>query len=188
MPSLSGVPLSPAAGRLLSAALLLVAWGMSGLPPFQRRMAGAFSAPVAAILLARVGMDAAPEGLAYWRTIAFPVLVAALWVAAFRKRLELVALAGGFLGLLSLDPDGVAGGYLLLAVAILFEVRSRTGEDRWWIRVLLVILAALGGIEAATGALRVEVVYSVLALIGVGVALVTAGPISGGIFGATRDK
>jgi hypothetical protein len=188
MPSLSDVPLSPAAERLFSAALLLVAWGMSGLPPFHRRMAGAFSAPAAAILLARVGMDAAPEGLGYWRTIVFPVLVAALWYAALRKRPELVAAAGGFLGLLSLDPDGLVGGYLLLAAAILLEVGSRTGEDRWWIRAPLVFLAALGGIEALTGTLRVEVVYSVLAVIGAGVALVTAGRISSGIFGATRDK
>jgi hypothetical protein len=188
MPSLPDVPLSPAAERLLSAALLVVVWGMSGLPPFHRVMAGALSAPAAALLLVRVGMGPVAEGLEYWRTIAFPILVAALWVAAFRQRLDLVALAGGFLGMLSLDPDGVIGGYLLLAAAILREVGSRAGEDRGWIRVVPVILTACGGIEALTGTLRVEVVYSVLALIGVGVALATAAPISRGIFGATRDK
>jgi hypothetical protein len=181
MPSLPDVPLSPAAERLISSALLLVVWGMSGLPPFHRPMTGALSAPAAALVLTRVGMEAVPDGLAYWRTMAFPILVVALWVAGFRKRLDLVAVAGGLLGLLSLDPDGILGGYLLLAAAILLEVGSRTS-------IVLVLLGACGGIAALTGTLRVEVVYSVLALIGVGVALATAGPISRGIFGATRDK
>lgn len=188
MASLPDVPISPAAERLLSAVLLVVVWAMSGLPPFHRAMAGGFSAPAAALLLVRVGVDAVPQGLEYWRTIAFPILVAALWISALRKRLDLVALAGGFLGLLSLDPDGVIGCYLLLAAAVLLEVGSRAGEASGWIRGVLMFLAALGGIEALTGTLRVEVVYSVLALIGVGVSLVTAAPISRGIFGATRDK
>ena len=169
MPSLTNVPLSPAAERLISFALLLVVWGMSGLLPFHRPMTGALSALAAALILTRVGMEAVPEGLAYWRTMAFPILVVALWVAGFQKRLDLVAVAGGLLGLLSLDPDGILGGYLLLAAAILLEVGSRVG-------VVLVLLAACGGIAALTGALRVEVVYSVLALIGVGVALATAEP------------
>jgi hypothetical protein len=172
--SLHDVPLSPPAERLLSAVLLLVAWGASGLT-------GVLSAPAAALLLTRVGMEAVPEGLAYWRTIAFPVLVVALWFAALRKRLDLVAVAGGFLGLLSLDSDGVRGGYLLLAAAILLEVWPR-------IPIALVVLAGWGGIEALTGTLRVEVVYGVLAMVGVGVALTTAGPTSRGIFGATRGK
>ena len=181
MSSLPDVPLSPAAERMLAAALLLAAWGTSGLPPFHRQMVGALSAPAAALLLTRVGMEAVPDGLGYWRTIAFPILVAALWFAGFRKRLDLVAVAGGFLGLLSLDPDGVVGGFLLLAAAILLGVGPR-------IRIVLVLLAGWGGIEALTGTLRVEVVYSVLAMVGVGVAVATAGPIGRGIFGATRFK
>jgi hypothetical protein len=172
--SLQDVPLSPAAERLLSAVLLLVAWGAGWLT-------GALSAPAAALLLTRVGMEAVPEGLAYWRTIAFPLLVVALWFAGLRKRLDLVAVAGGFLGLLSLDSDGVLGGYLLLAAAILLEVGPG-------IPIVLVLLAGWGGIEALTGTLRVEVVYSVLAMVGVGVALATAGPTSRGIFGAMRGK
>jgi hypothetical protein len=181
MLTLPNIPLSPAAERMLSAVLLVAAWGASGLPPFHRQMTGVLSAPAVALLLTRVGMEAVPDGLGFWRTIAFPILVAALWFAAFRKRLDLVAVAGGFLGLLSLDSDGIVGGFLLLAAAILLGVGPR-------IRIVLMLLAAWGGIEALTGTLRVEVVYSILAMVGVGVALATAGPIGHGIFGAMRSK
>src|SRR5262245_58167822 len=158
MPSLPEVPLSPAAERLISAALLLVAWGGSVLPPFHRQVTGPLSEPAAALLLSRVGMKLVPEGLAYWQTLAFPLLVAALWLAGFRKWMDLVAVAGGFLGLLSLDADGILGGYLLPAAAVLLAV----GSGMW---VVLVLLAVVGGIEALTGTLRVEVVYSVLAAV-----------------------
>ncbi len=184
MPSLPNVPLRPAAERLIAAAFLLVAWGASGLPPFHRQMAGALSAPAAALLLTRVGAEAMPEGLAYWRTIAYPILVVTLWYAGFRKRLDLVAVAGGFLGLLSLDSDGILGGYLLLAAAVILVL----SEPRPGIRIAVVLLAGAGGLEALTGSLRVEVVYSVIAAAGVGVALATTGPSSRGIFGAMRGK
>ena len=173
MRSLPDVPLSPAAERLVSAALLIVTGAMS-------LLIGAAAAPAAAVLLTRVGMGSLPDGLEYWRTIAYPLLVIALWVAAFRRRPDLVAVAGAFLGLLSLDRDGIAGGCILLVAALLLGLRRRYAPDRGWVRVLLAFLLASGGLEALTGALRVEVFYSVLATLGVGVALVTASPMSRG--------
>ena len=104
----------------------------------------------------------------------------ALWIAAFRRRPDLVAVAGALLGLLSLDRDGVIGGTALLLAALLLEVRSRSGLDRGWTRILLGVLLVFGGIEALTGALRAEVFYSVLATVGAGVALVRASPVSRG--------
>ena len=78
---------------------------------------------------------------------------------------------------MSLDPSGIAGGFLLLGAAIGIEVVSRTRGRSLAGRIALGILLALGGVEALTGTLRVEVVYSVLAAIGVGGArLATAAP------------
>jgi hypothetical protein len=173
MRSLPDAPLSPAAERLFSASLLVVAGAMS-------LLVGAPAAPAAAVLLTRVGMGSLPSGLEYWRTIAYPVLVIALWVAAFRRRPDLVAVAGTLMGLLSLDRDGIAGGCILLVAAVLIDMRRRGALDGGWVRVLLAFLLASGGIEALTGALRVEVFYSVLAALGVGVALATASPMSRG--------
>jgi hypothetical protein len=175
MQALSDVPLSPLAERLVASLMLAVAWAMSGLWPFHRQLAGALSGPTAALLLYRVGAGAAPDGLVYWRTIAFPVLVIGLWHAALTGRLQLVAIAGGLLGLLSLEASGIAGGFGLLAAAIGLEMLSRTQTSPALARIGVTVLAAWGGIEALTGALRVEVVYSVLAAVGVGVIPVTAG-------------
>ena len=182
---LAELPLSPAAERVVASALLIVAWALSGLPPFHRQIAGALSAPAAALLLYRIGADALPDGIAYWRTIAFPVLVIGLWLSAFAQRSTLVAVAGGLLGLLSLEASGIRGGCLLLALAVGVEVLSRSDDGARW-RIALVMLAVWGGIEALTGTLRVEVVYGVLAAIGAGVALATAG--SNGPGYIWRDK
>ena len=180
MGSLSEVPISPPAERLLVPGLLIAAWAMSGVPPFHRQLVGAFSAPAGALLLYRIGVGAMPEGIAYWRTITYPILVVGLWLSALTRRTALVAVAGGLLGVLSLDPSGVAGGFLLLGTAIGIEVASRTHGRSLAGRIALGILLALGGVEALTGTLRVEVVYSVLAAIGVGVTLATAAPNSRG--------
>ena len=176
MSSLSDVPISPPAERLLVPGLLIAAWAMSGVPPFHRQLVGALSAPAGALLLYRIGVSAMPEGITYWRTIVYPILVVGLWLSALTRRTALVAVAGGLLGVLSLDPSGIVGGFLLLGAAIGIEVASRTHGRSLAGRITLGILLALGGVLALTGTLRVEVVYSVLAVIGVGVTLATAAP------------
>ncbi|MBA3260650.1 MAG: hypothetical protein H0T68_14440 [Gemmatimonadales bacterium] len=174
--ALPAIPLSPAAERLLAAALLLVAWALGGLWPVHRQVAGALIAPAGALLIYRVGAAAMPAGLAYWRAAIFPLLVIGIWHAALARRLELVAVGGGLLGMASLDRNGIAGAGWLLATAVGLEVLRRTGVDGPLARSALIVTAAWGGLEAATGGLRTEVVYTVLAAGGAALGFMKARP------------
>ncbi len=173
------IPLSPAAERLLAPPLLLVAWALGGLWPLHRQLPGALTAPAGALLIYRVGAAAMPEGLAYWRGAVFPLLVIGIWHAALARRLELVAVGGGLLGLASLDRNGIAGAGWLLATAAGMEVLRRTRVGGALARGALIAMAGWGGVEATTGGLRAEVVYTVLAAAGAGVAMMARAPSSG---------
>jgi len=176
---LPAIPLSPAAERLLAPALLVVGWALGGLWPLHRQLPGALTAPAGALLIYRVGAAALPEGLAYWRGAIFPLLVIGIWHAAFARRLELVAVGGGLLGLASLDRNGIAGAGWLLATAAGMEVLRRTGVGGALARGVLIVMAGWGGVEAATGGLRTEVVYTVLAAAGAAAAMMARAPSSG---------
>lgn len=169
--ALPQIPMSPAAERLAAPGLLVVSWALSGLWPFHRQLPGALTAPACGLLLYRVGLEVMPDGLAHWRPAAFPVLVVGIWHAALGGRPELLAVGGGLLGLASLNDDGIAGAAWLLAAGVGLEVLRRTRVDSKAARVIVAVLAAWGGFEAATGGLRAEVVYTVLAAAGVAVAL-----------------
>ena len=168
--ALPGVPLSPAAERLVAPALLLVAWAISGLWPFHRQLPAAVFGPVGALLLLRVGLPVAPEGIEHWRPLAVPVLVLGLWHAAAWGRWPALAVAGGLIGIVSPSAEGVVGGMLLLAVAVVLEL------VRWpVVRVVAVVAGAWGGLLALTAGLRGEVVYSVFGVVGLGLILIGRG-------------
>lgn len=178
MPALREVPLSPAAEQLVSPAVLLVAYVLGGLWPFHRHVPGAWTASAGALLLFRVGWSAFPSGLAHWQTAVFPLLALGMWHAAWTRRLSLVAVGGALLGVASLDPRGLAGAPWLLAAAIALELPlHRRG-------LIAAGLGAWGGIEVATGGLRTETVYTVLAAAAVAVALIP--PTGRSIFGPTK--
>jgi hypothetical protein len=181
MPALPLVPLSPAAERLVAPLLFLAAWGAAGLWPLHRQLPGALTAPAAAIMLARAGLVALPDGLAYWRPIAYPLLVVGMWHASLAGRAELLAAGGALLGLLSLDPHGISGAAWLLAVGVGLVVTSAWGLDRPWSRLALILAAAWGTLEVTAGGLRVEVVYTVLAVVGAGFAMMARAPKKGDV-------
>lgn len=177
--NLAALPVSPAAERLLAPVLLLVTWALGGLWPLQGQIAGPLAAPAGAILLHRIGLALVPAGLAHWRAAFFPLLVVGIWHAALTRRLAGVAVGAGLLGIASLDPDGIAGGGWLLATAAALEALRRAGTGSRLARVPLVLAATWGGIQAATGGLRAEVVYTVLAVAGAGWAITARAPSKG---------
>lgn len=168
MTALAELPLSPAAERLLAPALLLGAWALSGLWPLHRQMPAAFTAPVAALLLARVALPAVPEGLEDWRALAMPVVVAGTWHAALTGRMSRLAVGLAWVGLLAPDGEGLAGAGLLLAAALLAEldgpIARVTGRPVSGTRVAMGLAAGAGGLLAVTAGLHGEVVYTVLAV------------------------
>jgi hypothetical protein len=176
MTALATLPLSPAAERLLAPAFLLSAWALCGLWPLHRQTPAAFTAPVGALLLARVAFPAMPDGLEHWRPLAMPVVVAGIWQAALAGSPPRLAVGLAWVGLLAPDGQGLAGAALLLAAALLAELADpiARGDGRLaaGARVALGLTAGCGGLLAVTAGLRGEVVYTVLA---VGGAVAAAG-------------
>ena len=162
-------PLSPAAELLVSPALLLAAWGTTGLWPFQRQVPGALLAPLGALLLARVAFPLVPGGLEYWRPLAVPLAVLGVWQAAAHGRWPLVLAGAGFLGVVAGAPDGFAAAGLLLAGGLAVELRAGIGALRGVRAVVYAAmwpLAAWAGLRVVEQALRGEVVYTTLGVLG----------------------
>jgi hypothetical protein len=174
--ALPSVPLSPAAEALLTPALLLVVWSVSGLWPFHRQVPGALLAPVGALLLLRIGHPLVPGGLEQWQPLAVPVMVAGIWHAAVHRRWPLLAAGAGLLGIVVLSPVGTVGAAWLLGAGLLLEVSamrapSESGVTRA-IRILAWVAAAWGGVLVLEGGLRSEVVYSAFGAAGLALIIV----------------
>lgn len=170
------LPLSPAAERMLSLVIVLLIWLFSALWPLRpRRLAAALTAPLALLLLIRVGLPATPVGLAHWQPLAFPLAVIGIWAAALARHPSMLLRAGAMLGLASLDPRGLAGAAVLLLTVIGREWIDRTRKEQvgWGpvARAGIAAAAAWGGLAAAAGGLRAQVVYTVLGAIGTAVGL-----------------
>ncbi len=175
--ALPTVPLSPAAESLVTPALLLVAWGVSGLWPFHWQVPGALLGPVGGLLLLRIGHPLVPGGLEQWQPLAVPVLVVGLWHAAARDRWPLSAAGAGLLGIVTLSPAGASGAAWLFGAGLLLEVSGmRPPSDGGVTRAIATsawVAAAWGGLLVLEGGLRSEVVYSAFAA--AGLALIIAG-------------
>jgi hypothetical protein len=165
--SLPDLPWSPAAEQLLAALMLLAAWAMSGLWPLHREEPAALTAPVAALLMARVALPAFPDGLAHWRALAMPVVL----VGGFHGVLtgnRSAALAGlAWVGLATATGRGEAGSGLVLVGALLLVFEEHLGTGA---RIVAGLIAAFaigtGALLVAEAGLRTEVVYSVCAVAG----------------------
>jgi hypothetical protein len=180
MSGLPDVPLSPPAQVLLAPALLLVALGFAGSWPFHRQVPGVLLAPVGALLLARVGTVALPDGMEHWRALAFPIVTVAIWHAALTRCPARAAAGGALIALCSLAPTGRAASSWLLAAAIVFE------SSQWspWfgprgirevIRRICWVAMGWGGLLALEAGFQAEVVYSILGALGIATGIALSG-------------
>jgi hypothetical protein len=173
------VPLSPAAESLVAPALLLVGWSVAGLWPLHRQVPGALIGPLGALLLVRIGLPLAPDGLEYWRPLAVPLLFAGIWHAAAVARWPLLLAGAGLLGVAGLTPAGASGARWLLGSAFVLELcsmlRLPVGAVRL-ARMAAWISAAWGGLLVLEGGLRGEVVYTALGAAALALLIVSRSP------------
>jgi len=163
--SLSDLPWSPAAEQLLSALLLLAAWAMSGLWPLHGEEPAALTAPVAALLIARVALPAFPDGLEHWRALVLPVVLVGGFhgVLSGNRSAALVALA--WVGLAAATGQGQAGaGLVLLAAVILVAAERLRAPVQLVARLIAALATGTGALLVAEAGLRTEVVYTVCAV------------------------
>lgn len=163
---LAGGPFSPPAERLLTILLGLGPLTLAGLFPFHQAPWRLSLAPLAAILLARVLIQALPEGLGDWQAPAMLWLAVALAVAAFQRRWAAALVAGGIIGMWSGRPESifpgvitVVGGCLLDTGLLSHRTQPESPRDRAWLAAPAVALVLL--LEAG---LRSQVLLSVFAL------------------------
>jgi hypothetical protein len=165
--SLPDLPWSPAAEQLLGALLLLAAWAMSGLWPLQRQEPAALTAPVAALLMARVALPAFLDGLEHWRALVMPVvLVGGLHAMLTGNRSA--ALAGlAWVGIATAIGQGQAGAGLVLLGGVIFLGAERMGARlEVGARLLATLAVGSGALLVTEAGLRTEVVYTVCAVAG----------------------
>ena len=170
MSGLDSLPFSPAAEVMVGAALLVVSWLLTGLWPLQRWSPGPLVAPGAAILLARVGLVAAPGGLEHWRTIAALLAMLGIWHAAASGWSAGMAVGGAWLALISLDPSGIVAAAWLLPSAVVLDLaggeRAESSPRYRWSRDVAWMAAGWGGLLAIGAGLHGEVVYTMLSAAG----------------------
>jgi hypothetical protein len=167
--ALSVVPLSPAAESLVVPVLLLVGWSVAGLWPLHRQVPGALVGPLGALVLVRIALPLAADGLEYWQPLVVPVLVAGIWHAAAVARWPLLATGAGLLGVAGLTPEGLTGAGWLLNSGLVLELCSVLGLPVGVVRLARVaawIAGAWGGLLVLQGGLRGEVVYTALGAAG----------------------
>ncbi len=177
MATLPLVPLSPAAESLLAPALLLAGWGIAGLWPFHRQSGGVLSALLGVLLVVRVGVPLCPDGIEQWRPLLAPILVLGIWHGAARSRWSAVAIGSAWVGLLSVAPAGIVGAAVLLTAAFAVELPGFLRPSPSTTRVAAALgtaLGSVGGLLALEAALGTEVVYTVLAAVGLAVIAVQA--------------
>ncbi|HEU5040946.1 MAG TPA: hypothetical protein VFT84_09015, partial [Gemmatimonadales bacterium] len=170
------LPLSPAAERLLGLLLFAAVVVLGGPWPLRQPLDGVLTAPLGALLLIRLALPAAPEGLAHWRAAAFPLVVVGLWHASLTRRTPALAVGGALLGLASLDAAGIRGAGWLLACGIGLALSAGRGERGALFRSVLAAAGWLGALDVLAGGLRTEAVYSVVAALAGLLALAGRGP------------
>ena len=164
--------------------LLLAAWATSGLWPWHRQEPAALTAPVAALLMARVAIPAVPDGLEHWRALAFPVVLLGLCHGALTRRRAESIVALAWVGLVTATPmrpgrrRAPAAGWSGARARRAAAGSRRSGRSEA-LRVGAALVLGTGALARDRGRSRDEVVYSVLAaaalVAGAGVAAVGSG-------------
>jgi len=175
--SLPDAPLSPAAEVWIVPWLCVGAWGLAGLWPVQGLVPPPILAPLAGLVMVRLGVDALPEGTQAWQTIVAPVTVVALWWAATTAR-EAMGLAAVAMFAAITATQGHGDAALLLfglagVSAALPLVPFPISAPRWLPPRLRWLIPAIAAWPALEAGLRSQVAYTVL--MAGGVALAAAG-------------
>jgi hypothetical protein len=173
-------PFSVAAEIRLVPWIALVAFGLAGLWPFHGRVFP-LAAPLAGVILLRLGVDLLPAGWEHWAPLFMPILLLALWHGAVtlddrrveRRRLIEILVALALFGLLA-NNEGSNGAYWLLGAAAL--VSWSTGLSYlptvpWGLGRLVWLPLAWAAMLILTGGLRAQVTWSVLAAAAIAAAL-----------------
>jgi len=164
--SLPEAPFSPAAEAWIVPWLCLAAWGLSGLWPLQGLVPPPILAPLAGLLMVRIGADALSQGMQGWQAVVAPLAVVSLWWAGATARPAMGLAAAGLFGAMS-APAGRGDGPMLLfgtagVAAALPYVPTLVTAPRWLPYRLAWLIPAVAAWPVLEAGLRNQVAYSAL--------------------------
>jgi hypothetical protein len=111
----------------------------------------------------------------HWRPIAVPLAMLALWHAGARRWEPGLVVGAAWLALVSVapPPEGIVAAAWLLLAGLALELLDREGEarPRRWARGIALLASGWGGLLALKAGLHGEVAYTVLASMGVVLAI-----------------
>ncbi len=150
----------------------VAAFGLAALWPVHGLIPRGVLAPVGGILLLRLGADLLPAGLYVWQPVLSPLALVSVWWGALTGRATLLLTGWAFQALVTGLPDARPGALGLLWVALGLGMLGGVPErHRSKVTRVLFAFAAVGIIWTLPAMLQTQLVYSLLALGGVGVAL-----------------
>lgn len=165
--ALPDAPYSNSFQLLVTPILLLAAWPLLHLAPFQTARQGPAAPVLGAVLLFRLGPTALSSGVVHWQPALFLLLVLAAVAAVVRRNDATLLTAFGVGGILSLAPTAGWTGLGLVVLACVLAGAGRitaTGYGLSGIGQRLATLVPVAGValllSTLEGMLGVEVVYS----------------------------
>jgi hypothetical protein len=173
--TLSEAPFSSAAEAWIVPWLCIAAWGLSGLWPIQGVVPPPILAPLAGLLMVRIGVNALPEGMQGWQTVVAPLAVMSLWWAGITARPAMGLAAAGMFGAMAV-PAGQGDGPMLLfgmagVAAVLPFVPAQVSTPAWLPARLGWLVPAVAAWPVLEAGLRSQVAYSVLMAAGLSAAV-----------------
>lgn len=161
-------PFSPAAESLLVPLLGLASLGFFGMRPLERIAPRSVLALGGAAILLRVAGTAFPGGVAAWETVAIPLGVVSIGIAALAR--DALAAAAGMAWIACFSSGGVAGAWWLAAAVSAASVLERaegalTPAARTAAVAAAAASAAYGAVLGLDAVLRTETFYGLLAWI-----------------------
>lgn len=179
MGGLAGEPLSVAAENRIVPWLGLAAWGFAGLWPLHGVVLP-LAAPLAGVLLIRLGAYALPNGMEHWAPVFMPLALLGVWhaatsareVPARRRRLVELLVGLSLFGIFA-GGEGTTGAvWLLVAAALIpWSLLLPTGATSGSIGRLVGLPLIWGSLLVVTGGLAAQVTYTTLAAGGIAAAI-----------------
>jgi hypothetical protein len=179
--SLNGAPIGDAAATRLVPWLACAAWILGGIWPWHG-LIFPLIAPLAAVLLLRLGAQVFPAAMDHWSPAFMPLALLGTWhVAASRdgqgsgpRRLVEILVALAFFGAFA-GGAGVTGAWWLIGAAALVPWLTGGSLQGWLDRTPLAEVGwlplAWGALLVITGGLATQVTYTVLAAAGIAAAI-----------------
>jgi hypothetical protein len=170
-------PFSPAFQTIAAVILALAAWPLLRLWPLHGARSGPAAALAGAAILVRVLTSIVPDGNTHWQPLLYGLLAVGAWYGAVVRNDAILGASLAAAGLLSGFPEAGWGGIAVLTAAIVLQILARATRTVPLALIAgraILIGASFAVVPLLTGALEVEVFWTVAVVLGAVIGLLAA--------------